>query len=106
MIAKAWLVVKATRSQFNVYTTGPHYGQPRVNSMKITKVTQSKPSVAEDELAFQVEIDLDESWFLDGTATIKASVPARQPSQDIQATVDMPVKGRAPSPAAGIVRHP
>lgn len=109
MKVEAWLVVKAKRNPWNQTYPGahPYHGQVRIEGAKVVKVAQNKPALEDDSIAFKVEIDVDESWFLEGTATIKAIVPAPpQSTADIQATVDMPVKGRAPSAAAAIVRHP
>lgn len=106
MNVECWLVMKA-KSGYGSYPPGtPWAGQQRINGARVTKVTANKPTLAEDEIAFKVEIDVDESWFLEGTATIKAQVPA-QPAQTaaIQAQVDLPVKGRAKSAAAAVI-HP
>ena len=106
MKVEAWLVVKAKRDPWNqTYPYGhPYHGQVRVEGAKVVKVAQNKPALEDDSIAFKVEIDVDSSWFLEGTATIKAQVPAPpQSAQEIQATVDLPVKGKAPSPAAQII---
>jgi hypothetical protein len=107
MKVEAWLVLKA-KSGYGTYPpSSPYAGQTRINGARVVKVAVNKPTLADDEITFKIEIDVDESWFLEGTATIKATVPAQPASSsDIQATVDMPVRGRAQSPAAAVVRHP
>lgn len=106
MKVEAWLVMACIRSTYKTYQNGPYQGQNQVLSVKATGLRQSKPSLGSGEIAFKVEFDVDESWFLDGIATIKATVPPVSPSNDIQATVDIPVKPRAKSPAAARVQHP
>lgn len=105
MKVEAWLVLKAKRSVYAAYPVhSPYAGQHRVDGARVVKVAQNKPALEDDSIAFKVEIDVDESWFLEGTATIKATVPAQpQQTAEIQATVDMPVKGRAKSPAASVI---
>ena len=105
MKVEAWLVLKS-KAAWGVYPdSSPYAGQNRIGGARVVKTTANKPNLAEDEIAFKVEIDVDESWFLEGTATIKAAVPAQpQATAEIQATVDMPVKGRAKSAAAAVIQ--
>jgi hypothetical protein len=103
---EAWLVLKSTRSSWGAtYGSGPYKGQTQVAGIKVARVTQSKPALSENEVATKIEFDVDEGWFLDGSATIKAAIPAPpQGTTEIQATVDMPVRGRAKSPAASVIQ--
>ena len=105
MKVEAWLVLRAKRSSWQTYKApSPFTGQPKVEGATVKRVTVNKPTLDADEIAFRVDMDVDESWFLEGTATIKATVPAQpQATAEIQAHVDMPVKGKAPSPAAQII---
>lgn len=107
MKVEAWLVLKAKRSSFRVYQSGsPYRGQAVVEGARVTKTAVNKPTLDGEEIAFKLEIDVDESWFLEGTATIKATIPAQSASQaEIAAVVVTPVKGRAKSAAAGVI-HP
>ena len=103
MKVEAWLVVKAKRGgTYNTYPSGsPYRGQQKVTGGRVVKIAQNKPSLQEDEIAFELELDVDESWFLEGTATIQATIPAApQNTAVIPATVNMPIKGRAKSAAA------
>lgn len=102
---EAWLVMKSKKGYGTYPTTSPWAGQQRIDGARIVKVTANKPVLDGDEIAFKIVVDVDESWFLEGTATIKAQVPAQpQATADIQATVDMPVRGRAKSAAASVVQ--
>lgn len=107
MKIEAWMVLKAKPS-YGVYPAGsPWAGQKKIGGARVVRTTVSKPTLDTDEIAFKIELDVDESWFLEGTATIQASVPA-QPAQSavIPATVDMPIKGRGKSAAASVVQRP
>lgn len=108
MKVETWLVVKGNRSLHAYYPpNSPYSGQKKVTNARVVKSTVNKPSLNDDEICFRIELDLDESWFLDGTATIKAVVPDPQPQQAVvQASVDIPVKGRARSAAASVVQRP
>lgn len=110
MKVECWLVVKAKPQQYGQthYPTGhPYAGQRKIGEVKATRIAQNKPSVGDDEVTFKVEFDVDEGWFLEGIAKIVAQIPAppTNSGQDIQATVELPVKGRAKSAAAAVV-HP
>lgn len=105
MKVEAWVVVKATRNGFMKYPPGtPFAGQPKIDRLRLHRVAQNKPATSEDEIAFKVEFDVDEAWFLEGTARITASIPAPPPDlNDIPASVDLPVKPRAKSAAAAVL---
>lgn len=107
MKVEAWLVLKAKPGWGTYPPASPWAGQKRLDGARVVKTTANKPTLSEDEICFKIDIDVDESWFLEGTATIRATVPA-QPTQTavIPATVDMPIKGRAKSPAASVVHRP
>jgi hypothetical protein len=104
---EAWLVLKAKRSSWQSYpAASPYHGQQKIEGARVVKIAVNKPTLDGDEIAFKLDVDVDESWFLEGTATIKAQVPAQpQANAEIQAVVDMPVKGRAKSAAAAVI-HP
>ena len=105
---KGWIVVKAKEGYGTYLSPSPYAGQQRIKEdLQFVKFTVSKPSVNTDEVAFQYEMEVDESWFLESPAQIKASVgPAPTAAQSITATVDMPVRGRGKSAAASVIKNP
>lgn len=106
MKVEGWLVLKGRRSGYGVYPSGsPWHGQKKIEGARIVRVAVNKPNLGEDEIAFKIDVDVDESWFLEGTATIKATVPAQPAATaEIQANVDIPIKGRAKSAAASVIQ--
>ena len=111
MKVEAWLVLEGERQQYGgTYPQGhPYEGQRRIGTIKIKGTYQSKPNLTQEQIAFKIELDVDEGWFLDqGSPTIKAGLPAPPPdmAQDIPVTVDMPIKPRGKSSAASVVQRP
>lgn len=102
---EAWVVCKARANGYGVYQTGPYRGEARVGTITVSKTTQTKPATADNEIAFKIELDVHESWFLNGTATIKVALPERAADeQEMTAVVEMPVKGRGKSAAAAVIK--
>lgn len=107
-LAESWVVVTAQRSTFKTYPHGhPHAGEYAVNNVKITKVTQNKPVVSQNEVAMKISLDIPEEWFLGSPLKIHVQVPPMPPDQSggVVATVDMPVKAKGPSAAAQVVQR-
>lgn len=104
----AWLVVTGSRSQYGApYPPGhPAAGERKFISARISKVTKNKPdNLGPDDVAFPITIDLDDSWFINPTATIQVSLPTVASAAPVAVVDhDMAVKGRAPSPAARVVK--
>lgn len=108
MKAEGWLILKAKRSSYGKYPSGhPYEGQQRIDSVRTSRVTVSKPAQLDaDEIAVKIDFDVDEGWFLNGVATIQATIPAPpQQSQAIAANVQLPVKPKGPSPAAAVIKN-
>jgi hypothetical protein len=103
---KGWITVKGVPKQWGQTTHPlghPFHGQPIIEAVRFQKFTVAKPNVDEDCVAFQVELDIDESWFLTSVATIKGTVPAVAGSETIDVQIDVPVKPRGKSAAAAAI---
>lgn len=102
---ECWLVMKGIGSAYAHYSPGsPYSGQPVIENIRVVRVTAKRPTLNADEIVFKMEVDVDESWFLDGAATIKAALPAPSAAtSEIQATVDLPIRARSKSAAASVL---
>lgn len=101
---KAWVVVKGKES-WRTYPSGhAHAGQKIIDAARIIRITANKPTLASDEIACQIEVELCDTWFLNPAPKINIRLPAPV-EQDPQVTVSPVVRGRAPSPAADIINQ-
>lgn len=99
---KGWLVVRGIPKRYGApYPSGhPHAGKMPVEEVRFVKFTKDRPAMDDDCVAFQVDLDVDEGWFLESVAKITGTIDPPETPDDIQVSVNTPIKPRGKSPAA------
>lgn len=107
MPVTGWLLLEGKPRSWGPFDAGPFKDEFPLDKVTIKGVYQNKPQCASNQITMKVEFEVNEANFLQGVATLKAKVPAPAPDvAEIQATVEVPVRGRKKSAAASVVSKP
>lgn len=100
---EAWLVVQGKRSQYGPVNKS---GQRRLDSVKVLKVQQSRPTIEGMQEAVKVIIEFPDDYFDNNSPEITVTIPKPDPSDmDIQ-TVAVVNKTRQKTTAAAVIGGP
>jgi hypothetical protein len=88
---EAYLILEAEMGTYNPNS---------VLKVKAKEIRQGKPKLTARQIAVKIDLDIDDSWFKDTNLTAKVTVPPIPEDEVVTATVDYPIRPKAPSPAA------